>query len=151
MGSLEGKTQPVKVLLDTNIILDVALERQPFFGASEQILAFAEQGQVEGYVSASTFGDLYYVIRKNKGRESALDFLRNISRFCQVATVDQSAISMALATNFSDFEDAIQYSTAVINHLDTIVTRNSQDFANAVLPIMTPDLLIQVITSPDRP
>lgn len=57
----------MKVLLDTNIILDVALERQPHFEASEQILAFAEQGQITGYISASTFGDLYYVIRKNKG------------------------------------------------------------------------------------
>lgn len=56
MGSLEGKIQPVKVLLDTNIILDVALERQPFFEASEQVLAFAEQGQITGYISASTFG-----------------------------------------------------------------------------------------------
>jgi predicted nucleic acid-binding protein len=146
MGSLEGKIQPVKVLLDTNIILDVALERQPFFEASEQVLAFAEQEQMTGYISASTFGDLYYVIRKNKGRESALGFLRKVSRFCQVATVDQSVVSMALATNFRDFEDAIQYSTAVINHLDAIVTRNPQDFAEAALRIMTPDILIQEIT-----
>jgi predicted nucleic acid-binding protein len=151
MGSIEGKTQPVKVLLDTNIILDVALERQPFLGASEQILVFAEQGQIEGYISASTFGDLYYVIRKNKGRESALDFLRNISCFCQVATVDQSAISMALVTNFRDFEDAIQHSTAVVNHLEAVVTRNPQDFVGAALLIMTPDILIQAINSPDRP
>jgi predicted nucleic acid-binding protein len=141
----------VKVLLDTNIILDVALERQPFFGASEQILSFAEQGQIEGYISASTFGDLYYVIRKNKGRESALDFLRNVSRFCQVATVDQSAVLMALAANFRDFEDAIQFSTAIVNHLDAVVTRNPQDFVGAALPIMTPDSLIQAIDLPDRP
>jgi predicted nucleic acid-binding protein len=146
MGSPEGKTQPVKVLLDTNIILDVALERQPHFAASEQILAFAEQGQITGYISASTFSDLYYVIRKNKGRESALDFLRKISRFCQVATVDQAVISMALSVNFRDFEDAIQYSTAVINHLDAIVTRNPQDFAGAALRILAPDTLIQDLT-----
>lgn len=146
MGSLEGQIQPVKVLLDTNIILDVALERQPFFEASEQVLAFAEQGPITGYISASTFGDLYYIIRKNKGRESALDFLRKVSRFCQVATVDQAVVSMALSINFKDFEDAIQYSTAAINHLDAIVTRNPQDFAEAALPIMTPDSLIQEIT-----
>jgi predicted nucleic acid-binding protein len=147
MGSLEGKTQPVKVLLDTNIILDVALERQPYFEASEQILALAEQGQITGYISASTFSDLYYVIRKNKGRKSALDFLGKVSGFCQVATVDQAAISMALTANFKDFEDAIQYSTAVINHLDAIVTRNSQDFARATLKIMTPDILIQELAN----
>jgi predicted nucleic acid-binding protein len=146
MGRLEGKIQPVKVLVDTNIILDVALERQPFFEASEQVLAFAEQGQITGYISASTFGDLYYVIRKNKGRESALDFLRKVSCFCRVATVDQAVVSMALTATFRDFEDAIQYSTAVMSQLDAIVTRNSQDFFEAALRIITPDILIQEIT-----
>jgi predicted nucleic acid-binding protein len=147
MGSLEGKIQLVRALLDTNVILDIALERQPFFEASEQVLAFAEQGQITGYISASTFGDLYYVIRKNKGQEQTLDFLRKISRFCQVATVDQAMVSMALAANFSDFEDAVQYSTVVLNHLDAIVTRNPQDFSEAALQIITPDALIQALTS----
>ncbi len=55
----------MKILLDTNILLDVALERQPYFEASEQILFFAEPGQIAGYISASTFGDFYYIIRKD--------------------------------------------------------------------------------------
>lgn len=58
----------MKVLLDTNIIVDNALERQPFWETSEQVLLLVEQGQVEGYISASTFGDLYYIIRKARGR-----------------------------------------------------------------------------------
>jgi predicted nucleic acid-binding protein len=143
MGSIERETRTVKVLLDTNVILDVALERQPHFAASEQVLSFAEQGQVSGYISASTFSDLYYVIRKNKGRGSALDFLKKVSSFCQIATVDQTVISLALTANFKDFEDAIQHSAAVINHLDAIVTRNPQDFAGAALRIMVPDMLLQ--------
>lgn len=59
----------MKVLIDTNIIIDFALERQPFYKESEQVFLFAQQRQIEGYVSASTFGDLYYIIRKNKGRD----------------------------------------------------------------------------------
>ncbi len=97
----------MKVLLDTNIIVDVALERQPFFGDSETVLSFVEQGQIEGYISASSFGDLYYIIRKDKGKDLTLEFLRNIITFCQVATVDSTAINMALTVNFRDFEDAI--------------------------------------------
>jgi len=148
MGSFEGETQSVKVLLDTNIIVDDALQRQPFYESSEQILLLIEQGQVEGYVSASTFSDLYYLIRKARGREWSRDYLRQLATFCQIATVDQAVISMALATNFRDFEDAIQYSTAVLNHLDIIVTRNSQDFPVINPRILTPEQLIAEIPSP---
>lgn len=130
----------MKVLLDTNIIVDVALERQPYFGDSETVLSLVEQGQIEGYISASTFSDLYYIIRKDKGRNLTLEFLREISTFCQVATVNQDAINMALAANFKDFEDAIQYSSAVINNLDAIVTRNSEDFLVTIPRILTSTL-----------
>lgn len=147
MGSIKGEIQSVKILLDTNIILDIALERQPFFGESEQVLFLVEQGEVEGYISASTFSDLYYIIRKAKGRDSTLEFLRYIATFCQVATVDNSVISMALASEFKDFEDAIQYSTAVINQIDAIVTRNPRDFPVTTPRIVTPDQLIQELTN----
>ncbi|HAG85316.1 MAG TPA: PIN domain nuclease [Cyanobacteria bacterium UBA12227] len=133
----------MKILLDTNIIVDVALERQPFYSQSIQVLSFVYQRQVEGYISASTCSDLYYIIRKIKGRDETIDFLRRILTFCQVATVDQSVIAMALTANFRDFEDAIQYSTAIVNQLDLIVTRDPQDFPVATPRILTPDQLIQ--------
>ena len=137
----------MNVLLDTNVILDVALERHPYFADSDTILSLVEQGQIEGYISASTFSDLYYIIRKDQGRDLALDFLRNIVTFCQVASVDRAIISMALTTNFRDFEDTIQYSTAVVNQLDAIVTRNPQDFPVTTPRIMTPNQLIQELTN----
>jgi predicted nucleic acid-binding protein len=137
----------VKVLLDTNIIVDDALEREPFLEASEQVLVLIEQGQVEGYVSASTFGDLYYIIRKLRGREWTMNYLRQLVTFCQVVTVDRATITMALTANFRDFEDAIQYSCAVINQLDAIVTRNPQDFPVATPRILTPNELIQELSN----
>ena len=137
----------MRVLLDTNVIVDVALERQPYFGNSETVLSLVEQGQIEGYISASTFSDLYYIIRKDKGRNLTLEFLREISTFCQIATVNQDAINMALAANFKDFEDAIQYSSAVVNNLDAIVTRNPQDFPVATPRILTMQQLIQELTN----
>jgi predicted nucleic acid-binding protein len=137
----------MKVLIDTNIILDFALERQPFYGESEQVFVLAQHRQIEGYVSASTFGDLYYIIRKDKGRDWTLLFLNRLAAFCEIATVDRTAISMALAANFRDFEDAIQYSTAVVNQLDAIVTRNTDDFPVATPRIMTPEQLIQEVTN----
>lgn len=135
----------MKVLLDTNVILDFALERHPWFADSEQIIYFAEQKLIIGYVSASTISDIYYIIRKSKNKELALEFLLNLSIFCQIAAVDSSVISMALNVNFKDFEDAIQYSTAMMNSLDIIVTRNPQDFPVAIPRILTPSQLIEEV------
>jgi predicted nucleic acid-binding protein len=137
----------VKVLLDTNIIIDIALERQPYFTNSETVLAFVEQGQIEGYISASTISDLYYLIRKQKGRDLTIEFLQEILTFCQIATVNQAAIRMAFTTNFQDFEDSIQYSTAVVNQLDAIITRNPQDFPIVTPRIITPEQLIAELTN----
>ena len=134
----------MKVLFDTNIILDFALERQPWFTNSEQIIYFAEQKLIVGYVSASTISDLYYIIRKSKGKELAIEFIVNLTTICQIAAVDSLVISMALNVNFQDFEDAIQYNTAVINNLDAIVTRNSQDFPVQTPRILTPNQLIPI-------
>ncbi|MEH1928260.1 type II toxin-antitoxin system VapC family toxin [Nostoc sp.] len=132
----------MKILLDTNIIVDDALEREPFLEASEQVLVLVEQGQVEGYISASTFSNLYYIIRRARGREWTLTYLRQLVNFCRVATVDSATINMALNLNFRDFEDAIQYSTAALNHLDVIITRNPRDFSVATPRIITPEELI---------
>ena len=135
------------VLLDTNIMVDVALERQPYFEASQQVLLLIEQGQIEGYISASTFSDLYYIIRRSRGREWTTDFIDWLVTYCQIATVNEAVIRMALTTNFRDFEDAIQYATAVINQLDAIVTRNPQDFPVTTPRILTPNQLIQELTN----
>lgn len=138
----------MKVLIDTNIVVDVALDRDPFFAASEQVLRFVEQQRIEGYISASTFSDLYYIIRKSKGHTWTIQFLQGIATFCQVATVNQAVISMALTSNFKDFEDAILYGAAVLNNLDAIVTRNQKDFPVTTPRILTPEQLIQELTSP---
>ncbi|MEG4586270.1 PIN domain-containing protein [Microcoleus sp. MOSTC5] len=137
----------MKLLIDTNIIVDVALYREPFFAESDRILTFVEEAQIQGYISASTFSDLYYIIRRDRGRDWTLDFLRQLATFCQVATVDNSVISMALTRNFKDFEDAIQYSTAVINRINAIVTRNPRDFPVTTPRIVTPNQLILELTN----
>ncbi|MBD2442332.1 MULTISPECIES: PIN domain-containing protein [Aphanizomenonaceae] len=137
----------MKILIDTNIIIDNALEREPFWNASEQVLSLIEQGTIVGYISASTFSDLYYIIRKARGRDWTLTYLNQLITFCQIATVNQAAITMAFTTNFKDFEDSIQYSTAVVNQLDAIITRNPQDFPIVTPRIITPEQLIAELTN----
>jgi len=137
----------VKILIDTNIIIDNALEREPFWNASEQVLSLIEKGTIAGYISASTFSDLYYIIRKARGRDWTLTYLKQLITFCQIATVNQAAIIMAFTTNFQDFEDSIQYSTSVVNKLDAIITRNPQDFPIITPRIITPEQLIAELTN----
>ncbi|MFM6310231.1 MAG: PIN domain-containing protein [Dolichospermum sp.] len=137
----------MKILIDTNIIIDNALEREPFWNASEQVLSLIEKGTIAGYISASTFSDLYYIIRKARGRDWTLTYLKQLITFCQIAAVNQAAIIMAFTTNFQDFEDSIQYSTAVVNKLDAIITRNPQDFPIITPRIITPEQLIVELTN----
>lgn len=132
----------MKILIDTNIIVDVAVERQPYFEASQQVLLLVEQKQIEGYVSASTFSDIYYIVRKARGKEWTIDFLNWIVNFCQIATVNDEAVRIGLSANFNDFEDAVQYGTARVNQLDAIVTRNPQDFPVENPRIVSPRDLI---------
>ncbi|WP_455390392.1 PIN domain-containing protein [Oscillatoria salina] len=143
MGSDEGEIQPLKVLIDTNIIVDVALQREPFRAESDRVLQLAEEKQFTGYISASTFSDLYYIIRRVQGREWTLRYLQTLASFCQVATVDETVITIALTANLPDFEDAIQYGAATVNELEAIVTRNPQDYPNSTINIFTPGQLIE--------
>ena len=133
----------MKVLIDTNIVIDVALERHLHFANSDRLLALSEQNIIEGYLSASTLSDIYYIVRRDKGRVATLDFIQKICSFLQIATVDTTVIQMALNANFNDFEDSIQYSTAICSCLDVIVTRNPQDFPVTVPRILTPSQLIR--------
>ncbi len=137
----------MRILIDTNVIVDVALQRLPYLEASQQVLLLIEQQQIEGYFLASTFSDLYYIIRRSRGREWTTDFLNWLVTYCQIATVNEAVIRMALTANFRDLEDGIQYAAAVVNNLDAIITRNSLDFPVATLRILTPDLLIQQLTN----
>jgi predicted nucleic acid-binding protein len=146
MGSPEGETRIVKALLDTNVIIDYALEREPFWPISEQVFLLIEAQRLVGYVSASTFGDLYYIIRKQRGHDWTLEFLTRLAQFCEVATVNQTVITTALTAQFKDFEDAIQYAAALDSQVDVIVTRNAKDFVVTTPRVMTPDRLIQEFT-----
>ena len=137
----------MKALIDTNIFLDVALQRRPFLVESDLVLSFIEDEELLGYISASTISDFYYIARRGIGRTASLNFLEGLLSFCQVAMVDRVVIDGAIAltskSGFKDFEDAILNCTAIANGLDTIVTRNVKDFKLSKLQIVTPEQLIE--------
>jgi len=131
-----------RLLLDTNIILDIALKREPHFEHSSKIFELIDRKRIIGYITASTVTDIYYISRKEKGNEIAIEFISNLIEIIDVIGVDKSTIVKALKSNLKDFEDAVQVSAAENYDIEIIVTRNKSDFLNSGLEILTPKELI---------
>lgn len=134
----------MKILIDTNIILDIVLERQPFVEQAIRLLETAQRADIVLYVTATTITDLYYITRKAKGRVIALNFIVDLLQFMEVAGVDKAVIREALHSDMADFEDAVQESAAKRQAIQVVVTRNEIDFENSVLEIHNPESFLKV-------
>jgi predicted nucleic acid-binding protein len=128
----------VKVLLDTNIVLDLLLEREPFIETAIAIFEEIEQGNIQAYIAATTITNVFYIIRKNKSREVALIALKRLLVGLQVCPVNLQVIEVALDINPRDFEDSVQLACATVNQLTAIITRYAKDFVESPLPIYSP-------------
>jgi predicted nucleic acid-binding protein len=132
----------VKVLFDTNLVLDLLLEREPFVEPAIALFEQIEQGKLEGYIAATTITNIFYIIRKAAGREVALDAINRLLIGLQFCAVDRRTIETALSLGLKDFEDSIQLACAMLNQLDAIVTRDQKDFIGSNLPIYSPTELL---------
>lgn len=134
-----------RVLLDTNIILDIALKREPHFEFSAKIFELIDNKAIIGHITATTVTDIYYISRKEKGNEIAIEFISGLISIVDVIGVDKNVIIKALNSSLEDFEDAIQVSAAEYHEIETIVTRNKSDFDQSGLEIVTAKELIDSI------
>ena len=132
-----------QILIDTNIILDIALQREPFFEVAEQIFNKIDDGKIKRFVTASSVMDIYYVSRKVCGREKTIEFIRELIDILEVLSVAKETIINALASEFKDFEDAVQYYVADMNRIDIIVTRNKSDFELSEIEVCYPEELVK--------
>ena len=132
-----------RILVDTNIVLDVFLEREPFLRQSRLLLEKIRDLGGEIFLTATTITDLYYVARKAKGRKTALDFIKNLLQFVEIASVDKRVIIQALESNITDFEDAVQENSAKNENITVLITRNEADFKNSSLEIYTPESYLE--------
>lgn len=136
----------MKVLIDTNIILDLALIRKPFYQEADEIFTLIEQGKITAFISATTFTDIYYILRKQKGESWTFEFLQRLTALCKINPITEEIIIRAINNSYKDFEDDIQYYSAIINNLDAIVTRNIKDFPKDHITILQPEELIVIMT-----
>ena len=134
----------MKLLIDTNVILDVLLRREPFFRAAAAVLDLSQRTDVQEYVSASAITDIYYIAnRQLKDRTSAQDLLKPLLMVVSVAAVSEQEIRSALDLSWADFEDCVQYSVALLNEMDGIVTRNPRDYEQAALQVWLPEQVVE--------
>ena len=131
-----------RIFIDSDVILDVALARQPFVVASREVLAQCEQGGIMGCISSNSVANIYYILRKMGGDVKARLFIQQILTYLLVIPSDHAVISSALVSKFSDFEDAIQYFSAVNFGCQMIVTRNLKDYQVAEIKVVLPDIFI---------
>ena len=115
----------MKVLIDTNIVLDLLLERPPFVVTEIALFEQIERGHLAGYIAATTITNIFYIIRKTKGREVALNAVNQLLIGLRFCAVDRQTIETALSLGLKDFEDSTQLACAVLNQLDGIVTPRS--------------------------
>ncbi len=133
-----------KIFIDTDIVLDVALARAPFFVASKMILAMAENNIIIGNLSSNCIANIYYILRKSGGDSNARKFILNIVKYITVITIDHQNVLEALKSKFSDFEDALQNYSAVENQCEYIITRNTNDYKNSKLKVVLPEDFIKL-------
>ncbi|NUQ25101.1 MAG: PIN domain-containing protein [Saprospiraceae bacterium] len=127
-----------KLLLDTNIILDLLAKREPFYKEAALLFSLADQEKVQVFVSALSYANANYVLlRENKPEDAKLK-LRKLRLIVQILNLDEKVVDLSLNDeNFRDFEDALQYYTALENGIEIIITRNLRDFQKSALPVMT--------------
>jgi predicted nucleic acid-binding protein len=125
-----------RVFLDTDIILDLLLKREPFFPAAADLFLAVQDGRIGGCVSPLIFSNLFYILRQKMPGSEALSALRKLKLLVRVLPMDERILDLALASSFTDFEDALQYYTALAHDLGAVVTRNKKDYREAKLPIL---------------
>jgi len=132
----------VRVLVDTNVVLDVLLERRPFVGASAEVFGLVEHSRIEGLLCATTITTIDYLLTQAMPRPIARHALQKLLELFEVASVNRTVLEEALKSKIADFEDAMLDQAGRLAGAEAIVTRNQKDFRHATLKVLGPDELL---------
>lgn len=132
------------LLFDTNIILDIALKREPFYKDSASVFRKLDSKTIFGFATATTITDIYYIAKKERGHSIAIEFIGHLIQYIDIIAIDKEIILKALATKITDFEDAIQSVASDYNGIDFIVTRNTKDYKNSKVKALSPDEFLKL-------
>ncbi len=125
------------IFVDTNIIIDLLAKREPFYKDAQDLFTLSDKKEIQLCISSLSFANTYYSIVKHHKDIDAKKYLAKFKVLVKVLPLEDKAIELALASNFNDFEDGLQYFVALDNISDIIITRNKKDFKNSKIPVMT--------------
>lgn len=131
------------LLIDSDVILDVLEHREPFYEYSALILSLGDEKKVKLVTTSLVFANVYYLLRKHLGVEKAKKSLRKLRIIVDVISVNAKEVDLALNSELSDFEDALQYFTALDSKIEFLITRNVRDYKNPKLIVQTPQQFIE--------
>ena len=138
----------MRVLFDTNILLDTLLMREPFVADAAVLLEAVEHGKIAGFISATTVTDVHDLIfRQTKSVEVAIAAVTRLLALMDICAVNRSVLEQAIALNLPDFEDAVQVACAIALSLEAITTRDANGFMGSPVPILSPSDLVATIAS----
>lgn len=125
------------VFVDTNVVIDLLARRELFYKDAQDLFTMGDKKQVKLFISSLTFANAYYSIVKHHKEVDAKKFLSQFKVLVTILSLEDKHIELALASNFKDFEDGLQYFIAMDNEADVIITRNKTDFKNSKIPVLT--------------
>lgn len=131
------------VFVDSDVILDVLEKREPFYLYSAQVLTLGDEKKIKLFTTSLVFSNVYYLLRKHLGIEKAKESLRKLRIIVDVISVNAKEVDLALNSEMSDFEDALEYFAALDSKIDCIITRNVRDYKNPKLIVQTPQQYIE--------
>ncbi|HDO06191.1 MAG TPA: PIN domain-containing protein [Bacteroidetes bacterium] len=137
----------MKVLFDTNVILDVLLDREPFVNDAAYLLSKVELSEITGFICATTVTTIHYLATKALGSNAASRHIDALLDLFVIAPVNRLVLEGAAKSKFNDFEDAVIHESALHAGVKYIVTRNSIDFKRSQLPVFEPRELINTLES----
>lgn len=132
----------MRVLIDTNVILDVWLAREPFLRDSAQLLSAAETGAITAIICPTTITTLHYLVKRTRGDAKARSLIDSLFQICEVGALQKQDIAVALESKMKDFEDAVIEAVALESDADLIATRNLADFKRSRVPAREPQKII---------
>ena len=137
----------MKLLIDSNVVLDVLQNRHPNYETSYKVLVMCYDKKLLGYISTLTFANIVYIMRKKLNSDKVVELLEYLNPIFDFVDFKKSDIEQAAAMKWKDFEDAIQYLAATQVKAQYIITRNLKDFSLSEIPAITPDVLLEILNS----
>lgn len=128
-----------KLFVDSDVVIDFFTDREPHANPASELFELNEKEKVKLYLSAVSINNIYYIVRKFLGHKKALEVIETLTEMTEIVGTTKKEIIQALKNNFTDYEDSVQYSSALtIEDLDAIITRNIKDYRKSSIAVMTP-------------